>query len=105
MWDELFKSEIPAFGLNKEEMFEMLSLTLKNCIILTDIKYYSQTDRIFVGFMLGPTLANIFFCYHESNWLKNCLKDFKPVYYKRCAGDTFILLNIPEHAQFFLEYI
>ena len=31
--DELFKSEITAFGLNKKAMFEILQLTLKEPII------------------------------------------------------------------------
>ena len=58
-----------------------------------------------MGSPLGPTLANIFLCYHESNWLKNCPRNFKPIYYKRYVDDTFVLLNKPEHAQFFLGYI
>ena len=77
--DQLFNSEMTVSGLNKKEMFEMLSLTLKESIILFDNKYYSQTDGFTMGSPLGPTLANIFLCYHESNWLKVCPKDFKPV--------------------------
>ena len=41
-------------------MFEMLSLTLKESIILFDNKYYSQIDGVAMGSPLGPTLANIF---------------------------------------------
>ena len=52
---------------NKKEMFEMLSLTLKESIILFDNKYYSQIDGVAMGSPLGPTLANIFLCYHELN--------------------------------------
>ena len=103
--DELFKSEMTVCGLNRKEMFEMLSLTLKESIILFDNKYYSQIDGVAMGSPLGPTLANIFLCYHESNWLKDCPKDFKPVYYKRYVDDIFVLFNKPEHAQFFLEYM
>ena len=72
--DELFKSEMTVCGLNRKEMFEMLSLTLKESIILFDNKYYSQIDGVAMGSPLGPTLANIFLCYHESNWLKDCPK-------------------------------
>ena len=50
---------------NKKEMFEMLSLTLKESIILFDNKYYSQIDGVAMGSPLGLTLANIFLCYHE----------------------------------------
>ena len=84
--DELFKSEMT---FNKKEMFEMLSLTLKESIILFDNKYYTEIDGIAMGSPLGPTLANIFLYYHESNWLKDCPKDFKPVYYKRYVDDIF----------------
>ena len=88
---ELLKSETTVSRLNKKEIFEMLSLTLKESIILFDNKYYSQIDRVAMGSPSGPTLANIFLCYHESNWLKNCLKDFKPVYYKRYVNAQFVL--------------
>ena len=49
-------------------------------------------------FPLVPILANIFL-YHESKWLKDCAKDFKPVYNKIFLND--ILFNKPENAQFF----
>ena len=103
--DELLKSDMTVSGLNKKEMFEMLSLTSKESIILFDNKYYSQIDGVAMGSPLGPTLANIFLCYHENNWLKDCPKNFKPIYYKRYVDDIFVLFNKPEHAQFFLEYI
>ena len=92
-------------GLNKKEMFKMLSLILKESIISFNNKYYSQIDGIAVGSPLRPTLANIFLCCHESNWLKYYPKDFQPVYYKRYVDDIFVLFNKPEHGQFFLEYI
>ena len=92
-------------GLNKKEMFKMLSLTLKESIISFNNKYYSQIDGIAVGSPLRPTLANIFLCCHESNWLKYYPRDFQPVYYKRYVDDIFVLFNKPEHGQFFLEYI
>ena len=101
--DELFKSEMTVCGLNKKEMLEMLSLTLKESIILSDNKYYSQIDRVAMGSPLGPTLANIFLGFHESIWLKDCPKDFEPVYYKTYVDNSFVLFNKPEHAQYFLE--
>ena len=52
-------------------MFDMLSLIFKKSIILCGNKHYSQIDRAVMGSPLGPTMANIFICYHESN----CLKD------------------------------
>ena len=86
-------------GLNKKEIFEMISLNLKESIILFYNKYYSQIDGVAMGSPLGPTLAHSFLCYHGSNWQKDCLV------YKRYVDDIFVLFNKPEHAQFFLEYI
>ena len=54
---------------------------------------------------LGLTLANIFLCYRERNYLKDCLNDFKPVYYKRYVDDIFVLFIKPEHVQFFLKHL
>ena len=103
--DGLFKSDMTVSGLNKKEMFEIISLTLKESVILFDNKYYSQIDGVAMGSPLGPTLTNIFLCYHESNWLKDCPKNFKPIYYKRNVDDIFVLFIKPEHALLFLEYI
>ena len=86
-------------------MLEMLSLTVKKSFILFDNKYYSQIDGIAMGFPLRLALANIFLCYHEGNWVKDCPKDFRPIYYKRYVDDIFVLFNEPEHVQFFLKYI
>ena len=51
------------------------------------------------------SIVQSFINHLQSNWLKNCPKDFKPVYYKRYVDDIFVLFNKPEHAQFFLEYM
>ena len=101
--DGLLKSEMTVCGLNKKEIFEILSLNLKESIILFDNKYYSQIEGVAMGSPLGPTLDNIFLYYIESNRLKDCPKDFKPVYYKRCVdGILFCLINQNMH-NFFLS--
>jgi len=58
-----------------------------------------------MGLPLGPTLANIFMCYHESSWLADCPIHFKPVLYKRYLDDTFLLFNHESHVQLFLNYL
>ena len=103
--DELFKSETTVSDFKKKEIYEKLSSTLKESIILFDDKYCSQIDGVAISSPFGWTLPNIFLCYHEGNWLKDCPKDFKLVNYKRYADDIFALLNKPERAQFFLEHI
>ena len=41
-FDELFKFEMTVSGFNKKEMFDVLSLTLKESIILFGNKYCSR---------------------------------------------------------------
>ena len=79
---ELFKSSQTASGLNKQQVLE-ISLTTKEKVFLYNLKYYSQIDGITMGSPLGPTLANIILRHHETTWVKNCPKAFKPVYYKK----------------------
>ena len=58
-----------------------------------------------MGSPISGTLANIFLCFHEQQWINNCPLDFKPVIYKRYVDDTFLLFRDPSHAPRFLEYI
>ena len=58
-----------------------------------------------MGSPLGPTLANIFLCYHETTWLKDCPKSFKPVYYKRYVDDIFVLFEKLEQVSRFVKYM
>ena len=90
---ELFKSSQTVSGFNKQNVLEMLSLTTKNNVILFDQKYYSQIDGAVMASLLSQTLVNIFLCHHETTWLRNCPKAFKPVYYKRCVDDNFVLFE------------
>ena len=103
--NELFKSSQTVSGLNKQQVLEMLSLTTKENVVLFDQKYYSQIDEVAIGSPLGPTLANIFLCYHETTWLKNCRKYFKPVYYKSYVHDIFVLFGKPQQVLRFVNYM
>src|SRR5215469_5579478 len=58
-----------------------------------------------MGSPLGPTFANIFMCYHESQWLDNCPPHFKPLLYKRYVDDLLIIFKDLSHAQPFLHYL
>ena len=74
----------------------MLLLNTKENVLLFGQKCYSQIDGVAMVSPLGPTLDNIFLCHHETTWLKNSLKSFKPVYYKRYVDDIFALFENPE---------
>ena len=58
-----------------------------------------------MGSQLGPTLANIFLCFHEKIWLDNCRVEFKPVIYTRFVDDTFLLFRSKEHIEKFRLYL
>ena len=58
-----------------------------------------------MGSPLGPTLANIFLCFHEQIWLDNCPVEFKPVIYRRFVDDTFLLFRSKEHIEKFRLYL
>ena len=101
----LFEIDRTVYGLNKKGRTEMLSLSLKNPIILFDMEFYSQIDGVAMESPLGPTLTNIFLCHHENKWLNDCFNSFKVVFYKRCIDDIFVLFKKSEHVQLFVNYM
>ena len=58
-----------------------------------------------MGSHKGPTLANIFLCHHENNWLLNCPSQFKPLLYRCYVDDLFLLFNNENEAIQFLNYL
>mgnify|MGYP001803339557 CR=1 FL=1 len=101
--NDLFKTNTSFHGLDKKQIFDMLSLTTKESIILFNERFYEQIDGVAMGSPLGPTLANSFLCHHETNWLNDCPASFKPVYYRRYVDDIFVLFRHPEHISSFCQ--
>ena len=52
--NELFKSNSSTHGLNKKQITEMLSLTTKKSIFLSDQAFYPQVDGVAMGSPLVP---------------------------------------------------
>ena len=46
-----------------------------------------------MGSPWGPTLANIFLCYHKDIWLTECLTEIKPTVYRRYVDVISCLFN------------
>ena len=106
--EELFKNKNhndKVSGLTKKQFKQLLELATKESFILFNGRYYKQTDGVAMGSPLGPTLANIFLCYHEKSWLEHCPGDYKPVYYKRYVDDIFCLFHSENQVQEFLSYL
>ena len=106
MFEYLFPaSNSVVLGLSKDFVKTLLEHSVLNSFFLFNSKLYRQIDGLGQGLPLGPTLANIFMCHHEKNWLQNCPLNFKPLFYKRYIDDTFLLFTNEQHAHMFLQYL
>lgn len=56
---------------------------VKESIFVFDNQLYQQKDGVAMGSLLGPTLRNLFLCFHETSWLPDCLNEFNPIKYSR----------------------
>ena len=52
-------------GITKDYFHELLSICISESLVLFDGEFYKQVDGVAMGSPLGPTLANIFLCFHE----------------------------------------
>ena len=78
---------------------------MSESLILFNQQFYKQHDGVAIGSPLGPTLANVFLCYHEKNWLLNCPSEFKPVIYRRYVDDAFLLVCSKHQIEKFRNYL
>ena len=98
--DSLFSNDTKVNNINRIDFEKLLRAILQNKFTF-DGKIYKQIDGVAMGSPLGPTLANSFLCFHEQIWLDKCPCELKPVYYKRCVDDIFILFRSPDHHEKF----
>ena len=103
--DQLFSNSNNFEGFSRDEFVKLLNLAVKNCHFIFNGKFYDQIDGVAMGSPLGPLLANIFLSFHETNWLKDCPFEFKPLYYRRYVDDSFIVFKSRDHILPFLNYL
>ena len=103
--DQIFATNTTFMNLNKKEFHNLLSLSVKDSVFLFNDKYYKQVDGVAMGSPLGPTLANVFLCFHEVNWLSQCPPEFTPLYYRRYVDDCFLIFNDVTECKQFLDYL
>ena len=101
----LFNNVDTFEGFNKSELKKLLTLATKESHFLFNNTLYKQVDGVAMGSPLGPTLANAFLAFHEKQWLKDCPKEFKPVYYRRYVDDIFVLFKSHDHLLHFRNYL
>ena len=101
----LYKDSDIVNGINKKDFRVLLEISTKESFFIFDDEYYRQIDGVAMGSPLGPTLANIFLCYHEENWLKECCSSFQPIFYRRYVDDIFVLFHSVEQFDRFYVYM
>ena len=72
----------------------LLNLATKETFFMFNNKYYKQVGGV----------ANIFMCSFEIRWLRDCINNFKFVFYRRYIDNMFVQLSSPDHADKFREY-
>ena len=89
--ENLFKDRTHVDNLLKDSFLELLIRTMSESLILFGQEFYKQHDGVAMGSPSGPTLANVFLCYHKKILLQSCPSEFKPVIYRRYVDDTIHL--------------
>lgn len=101
----LFDKTESVAGIAKNFFKTLLELAVLNSYFLFDNVLYKQEDGVGMGLPLGPTLANIFLCFHEQRWLKDCPSEFRPQYFRRYIDDCFLIFDDFSKVDKFLEYL
>ena len=103
--ENLFQDRTRVDNLSNDSFSELLTRTMSESLILFDQQFYKQHDGVAMGSPIGPTLSNVFLCYHEKIWLQNCLSEFKPVIYRRYVDNAFLLFRLKHHIEKFQNYL
>ena len=92
-------------NISKEDLIDLLNVSTKGQLFQFNGALYEQTDRVAIGSLLGPLLANVFMSSLEE---KLELEGKLPEYYRRYVDDTLTImpnittatdfLNILNHA-------
>ena len=103
--DFSFSNNAKVNNINRIDFDKLLRAALQNNFFNFKGKIYKQIDGVAMGSLLGPTLANLFSCFHEQIWLNECPDEFKLVYYRRYVDDIFVLFRSPDHLEKFKNYL
>ena len=93
------------YNLTHKQFRSLLEMSVKESLFMFGDQLFKQIDGVAMGSPLGPTLANVFLCYHERMWLSDCPEEFKPIRYNRYVDDCFLVFKSKEQAMKFLDYL
>ena len=103
--DSIYVNNGSFFSLSIDKFKKFLQLAVKDVLFIFNNKLFKRTNVVAMGSPLGPSLANIFLCHHETKWLNDCPLEFKPVFYRRYIDDTFLLFKSASHIPKYLQYL
>ena len=103
--DSFYENRELLSNINKNQFDKHFRAALCNNYFLFDGIVKQQGDGVSMGSLLVPRLANAFLAHYEQIWLNDCLDEFKPVYYKRYADDTFVMFRPPHYLKTFHDYL
>ena len=67
--DDLYNGKKNPLNILKHDFEDLLNITAKQSLFMFNNKYCKQVDDVAMGYLLGPTLVNIFKCIFESKQL------------------------------------
>ena len=70
-----------------------------------DENLFGQCDVAAMDCTLCPTFANVSMYHFEHIWLESFPSNFKPIFHKRFANDTFLLFWSKDHVEKFKNYL
>ena len=103
--ENLYRNQTYIDNLSKSSFRRILEMTMYESFFIFHQEYFKQRDGVAMGFPLGPILGNVFMCHFENIWLENCPTQFKPVLYRICVDNTFLLFRSKEHVEKLKKYL
>ena len=103
--NDLFFDKSKIDNLSKQDVYDLLSVAAKESLFIFDNSVYRQIDGIAMVCPLGSTLANVFLCHYEKEWLDSCPIEFKPKLYKRYEDDIFVMFQSRDDVKKFVDYM
>ena len=101
---DLHNKNIYNSKFSERDLFKLPKTATKKSSFIFDYLLYEQVDGVEMGSYLDPSLANVFLCHYEKEWLDNCPIHFKPMIHKRYVDDIFVRFSSKEHLQLFVDY-
>ena len=88
--------------LMKEDLFELLAVSVKHQLFQFDGELYEQIDGVSMGSPLGPLLANTFMCSLQEKLTE---EGRVPSFYKRYVDDKFAIMPSTAEVYAFLDVL